>query len=353
MTKEYALLPAALLPWYRENARDLPWRRDREPYHVWVSEIMLQQTRVEAVRGYYNRFLEALPALQDLANASEDQLFKLWEGLGYYSRARNLQKTAKLLCETAGGHFPQDYNSLRSLPGIGPYTAGAIASICFEQPCPAVDGNVLRVAARVTNDPSPVDLPAVKSAVTNALAAVYPAGACGAFTQALMELGATVCTPRSPACLSCPASAFCRAYAAGTSAKLPVRLPKKEKRVEQKTVLLLLHDGTLALEKREQPGLLSGLWQLPCVDGALEAQAALLAAQQLGAAPRELLWEQHRDHIFTHIRWEMICYALRCAAAPESFTWVTPEEARAAYALPTAFRQFLAFYNKEHQDHAI
>ena len=193
----------------------------------------------------------------------------------------------------------------------------------------------------------------VRKGIEEELLEVMPKDRPGDFNQALMELGATVCTPRSPTCLRCPASAFCRAYAAGTSAKLPVRLPKKEKRVEQKTVLLLLHVGTLALEKREQPGLLSGLWQLPCVDGALEAQAALLAAQQLGAAPRELLWEQHRDHIFTHIRWEMICYALRCAAAPESFTWVTPEEARAAYALPTAFRQFLAFYNKEHQDHAI
>ena len=341
MATEYEKLPAALLPWYRENARDLPWRRDREPYHIWISEIMLQQTRVEAVRNYYIRFLAALAHIQDLAQVSEDQLFKLWEGLGYYNRAKNLQKAAKLICENYNGHFPDDYALIRSLPGIGPYTAGAIASICFDLPTPAVDGNVLRVAARITNDSRPVDLPVMKASVSESLAAVYPKNACGDFTQALMELGATVCTPRSPKCAVCPAASFCRAKADGTVAMLPVRLPKRKKRVEEKTVFLFSFEKKLALNRRTEPGLLSGLWQLPNVPGLLDAQAALDTAVSFGLCPRELVHQLHREHIFTHVRWEMICYKIICDAAPADFTWATVPEIRAHYALPTAFRQFL------------
>ena len=345
MATEYEKLPAALLPWYRENARDLPWRRDREPYHVWISEIMLQQTRAPAVLGYYSRFLAALPRIQDLARVREDQLFKLWEGLGYYNRAKNLQKAAKLICENYDGFFPNDYTAIRALPGIGAYTAGAIASICFEMPTPAVDGNVLRVAARITNDPTPVDLPAMKNSVCEHLAAIYPKNACGNFTQALMELGATVCTPRSPKCAVCPAASFCRAKTAGTAAALPVRLPKREKRVEEKTVFLFSFEKKLALNRRKEPGLLSGLWQLPNVPGTLDAQAALETAVSFGLHPRELVRKLHRKHIFTHIRWEMTCYEILCDAAPADFTWATVPEIVARYALPTAFRQFLSDEN--------
>jgi len=199
--EELFLLPQLLLPWFQRNKRDLPWRRDREPYHVWLSEIMLQQTRVEAVKGYYARFLQALPTVDALANAPMEQLNKLWEGLGYYSRVRNLQKAAQAICEIHGGAFPTDYAAVRALPGIGDYTAGAICSICFGLPTPAVDGNVLRVWARVTADPSPIDKAAVKKHVSQQLAAVYPDGHCGDFTQSLMELGATVCLPNgSPRC---------------------------------------------------------------------------------------------------------------------------------------------------------
>lgn len=341
MATEYEKLPSALLPWYRENARDFPWRRDREPYHIWVSEIMLQQTRTQTVCDYYNRFLAALPRIQDLARVSEDQLFKLWEGLGYYSRAKNLQKAAQLICENYDGRFPNDYAAIRALPGIGPYTAGAIASICFDLPTPAVDGNVLRVAARITNDATPIDLPEMKASVTEGLAAIYPKNACGDFTQALMELGATVCTPRSPKCNLCPAADFCRAKAVGTAASLPVRLPKREKRVEEKTVFLFSFEDKLALNRRTEPGLLSGLWQLPNVSGLLDTQAALEAAASFGLCPRELVRELHRNHIFTHIRWEMTCYEILCDAAPKDFIWATVPEISAHYALPTAFRQFL------------
>ena len=338
---QYKLLPRALLPWFRENARDLPWRRDKEPYHVWLSEIMLQQTRVEAVRGYYLRFLQALPTLADLADCDEGALLKLWEGLGYYSRARNLQKAARVIVSAHGGRFPEDFEAIRALPGVGPYTAGAVASICFEQKRAAVDGNVLRVLSRITEDFSPVDLPEVKKDFTARLEAVYPEGACGAFTQAPMELGATVCTPRAPRCEGCPCGDFCLARANGTAAKLPVRLPKREKRAEEKTVFLFRCGDALAIRCRANSGLLAGLWELPNVPGTLDAAGALRHAEALGLHPLELLQEMHRVHIFTHIRWEMTGYLIRCREEAPDFVWATEAELRARYALPTAFRQFL------------
>ena len=224
----YQALPELLLPWYAGTARDLPWRHDREPYHVWLSEIMLQQTRVEAVKGYYNRFLTALPTIEQLANAEENLLLKLWEGLGYYNRVRNLQKAAQIITDEYGGRFPQRYADILALPGIGTYTAGAIASICFEQPTPAVDGNVLRVIARLTEDFAVIDTPQKKREITAALAAVYPAGHCGAFTQSLMELGAVVCVPNGvPNCAACPLEPLCRAHKNGTEQLLPVRRGEK------------------------------------------------------------------------------------------------------------------------------
>ncbi len=341
--KLYIRLPGALLPWFRENARELPWRRDREPYHVWLSEIMLQQTRVEAVRAYYLRFLDALPTLRDLAEADEGALLKLWEGLGYYSRARNLQTAARVIVSEHDGRFPSDFEAIRALPGVGPYTAGAIASICFEQPRAAVDGNVLRVLSRVTEDFSPVDLPEVKKGYTERLEAVYPAGQCGAFTQALMELGATVCTPRSPRCESCPCADFCRARASGTAAQLPVRLPKRDKRAEERTVFLFRCGDRLAIRRRPARGLLAGLWELPNVPGALDAAAALRHAEKIGLRPAELLMETRRTHVFTHIRWEMTGYVILCREEAPDFVWASENELRERYALPTAFRQFLDF----------
>ena len=339
--KQYESLPGALLPWFRENARDLPWRRDREPYHVWLSEIMLQQTRVEAVRGYYLRFLEALPTIGALAEADEGALLKLWEGLGYYSRARNLQKAARVIVSEHGGRFPADFDAIRALPGVGPYTAGAIASICFEQPRAAVDGNVLRVLSRITECGEPVDLPEVRADFTARLERVYPAGSCGAFTQSLMELGATVCTPRTPRCESCPCAAFCLAREHGTAAALPARLPKKDKRAEERTVFLLRCGDRLAIRRRPTSGLLAGLWELPNEPGALDAAVALRRAEALGVRPYELVEETRRTHIFTHIRWEMTGYLILCREESPAFVWASEEELRERYALPTAFRQFL------------
>ena len=334
----YDRLPGALLPWFQENARELPWRADREPYHVWLSEIMLQQTRVEAVRGYYTRFLAALPDISSLAAADESVLQKLWEGLGYYTRMRNLQKCAKTLMADCGGQFPRDYVSIRALPGIGDYTAGAVSSICFDLPEPAVDGNVLRVISRIGEISDSVDAPATKKAVTEALRAVYPAGRCGDFTQALMELGATVCVPNgAPRCGVCPAQEFCGAYAHGTASKFPVKKPKKARREEARTVLILSCGGRIATKKRPDTGLLAGLWELPNEPGTLTAQQALDLASESGARPLALTRQADKTHIFTHITWKLRGYYISCAQEAAPFLWQSPEQA----ALPTAFRIFL------------
>ena len=339
-SKILSLLPGVLLPWYRKNRRDLPWRRDREPYHVWLSEIMLQQTRVEAVKGYYTRFLEALPTISHLASCDDDALHKLWEGLGYYSRVRNLKKTANVIMAAHGGVFPGEYAAVRALPGIGDYTAGAICSICFDQPTPAVDGNVLRVISRLTDDDTPIDLPARKKAVQADLASIYP-GEAGDFTQALMELGATLCGPnRKPDCENCPCRAFCLAHARGTAESLPVKSPKKERKQENITVYILSCDGRYALRKREKTGLLAGLWEFPNISCALDPVSALEALKQWDLHPRELIRQLERRHIFTHIRWDMTGYYIEVTEPAGGFTWLTAEEIESTSALPTAFRQF-------------
>ena len=337
----FAVLPEALLPWFRGHARLLPWRESRDPYRVWVSEIMLQQTRVETVTGYYTRFLDAFPTVEALAEADEDRLFKLWEGLGYYSRARNLQKAARKIVGQYGGVFPYDYESVRALPGVGPYTAGAILSICYDRPTAAVDGNVLRVTSRFLNDSTPIDLPAHKQKITERLESVYPAGNCGMFTQSLMELGATVCTPRSPKCGECPLQKSCLAFAAGTAAALPVKHPKKEKQLVRKTVFLLWYGDELALVRREESGLLGGMWSLPNVDEPLDVEGALRQAEAFGVQPASVLRQDHKTHVFTHIRWEMETFTILCSAKNERFVWRTPDEIRRRYALPTAFRKCL------------
>lgn len=335
-------LPGLLLPWFAEHRRDLPWRRDREPYHVWLSEIMLQQTRVEAVRGYYLRFLERLPDIAALASAPEDVLLKLWEGLGYYSRVRNLQKAAQCVMERHGGEFPQELPAIRALPGIGDYTAGAIASICFEAPAAAVDGNVLRVILRLTVcADSPADV-RVRRRIGEELSAVYPAGHCGDFTQALMELGATVCLPNgAPQCGACPLRALCEAHAQGTELQFPTKPPKKPRRIEQRTVFVLQCGDRLAVCKRPSRGLLAGLWQLPDVPGKLETAEALRQAEQWGVHPTGILKTAERTHIFTHVQWDLRGVWLTCAAEAPQFTWADENALQHEIGLPTAYRQFL------------
>lgn len=335
-------LVTPLLAWYGACRRELPWRSDPTPYHVWLSEIMLQQTRVEAATAYYLRFLEALPTLEALARAPEQQLMKLWEGLGYYTRARNLQKAAQLIVRQCGGAFPSDFEAIRALPGVGVYTAGAIASICFEQSTPAVDGNVLRILARITEDPSPIDGKKAKQREAARLKEVYPEkGQRGAFTQALMELGATVCTPQSPRCTVCPAADFCFAAQSGTQSLLPVRTEKKPRRTEDRTVFLLRCGEHLALTRRPDTGLLRGLWQLPDTGGALDAGAALQTAAAWGVQPLCVEALESRRHVFTHIEWNMRGFLVSCGCENDAFIWQTPADIQARYALPTAYRRFL------------
>ena len=333
-------LPGALLPWYQEHKRDLPWRADRQPYHIWLSEIMLQQTRVEAVKGYYRRFLDTLPTLSALANCDDDTLHKLWEGLGYYSRVRNLKKAAQVILADHGGEFPGEYSQVLALPGIGEYTAGAICSICFDLPTPAVDGNVLRVISRITDDDTPIDLPQYKKQVQQALREIYP-GEAGDFTQALMELGATVCGPnRKPDCASCPCSGFCLGFARGTAPDLPVKLPKRQRKKQDLTVLILSCCGRYAVRKRPDTGLLAGLWEFPNLPGKLDISGVMEAVVSAGLSPRDILRQLDRQHIFTHVQWNMTGYYLEVAVADPSLHWFTAEEIDRDIALPTAFRQF-------------
>ena len=336
-------LAPALFRWYEAGHRALPWRQDREPYHVWLSEIMLQQTRVEAVKGYYARFLAELPTIAQLAACAPDRLTKLWEGLGYYSRVRNLQKAAQLIEAEHGGVFPQSYDEIRALPGVGDYTAGAIASICFDAPTPAVDGNVLRVLSRVTEDGSPVTKQSVKKDYEAALRPLYEqnAGRRGTLTQALMELGACVCVPNgAPRCAECPLRGVCRAAVSGTWDTLPVKEAKKPRRQEEKTVFFLSCGGQYAVRKRPEKGLLAGLWEFPNVEGKLTAQQALALLEQWGLAPEELQKTLERTHVFTHVEWNMRCYYIRVSAPGGDLTWVDGARFAQDIALPTAFRMF-------------
>ena len=333
-----ARLPEPLLRWFRASARDLPWRHTADPYRVWVSEIMLQQTRVAAVLGYYTRFLAALPTVEALAGAGEDQLMKLWEGLGYYSRARNLQKAAKLIA--AQGRFPDTYQDLLALPGVGDYTASAIASASFGRREAAVDGNVLRVAARLTDCHDDISDVRTKRSVRAALQEVMPETPeeIRLFNQAVMELGALVCVPNGPPkCAVCPVRDLCLGRLRGTAETLPVKAPKKARRAEEKTVFLLLRQGRIALRQRPETGLLAGLWEFPHVEGALEESAAGAAVQAWGLEPRDWRRKLAAKHLFTHVEWHMTCYLLEVSGeGPEGFSWVDGP-GLAAHAVPSAF----------------
>jgi len=336
-------LTQPLLVWYRENARDLPWRHTDDPYRIWVSEIMLQQTRVAAVLGYYERFLTAFPTVYDLADASEEQLLKLWEGLGYYSRARNLQKAAKQIARQYDGAFPNRYEALLSLPGIGEYTAGAIASSAFGIPVPAVDGNVLRVISRITECYDDINDAKVKKAFRMQVAKIMPmdAESVRIFNQALMELGATVCVPNGiPKCEVCPAREFCKARASGTLSVLPVKSPKKARRIEEKTVFLLVREGSIALRKRADSGLLAGLWEFPNLDGLLDENAVYDALKADGL--RVVQWDKQlkAKHIFTHVEWHMTGYVLQVAGdGSDGHVWADCDSFD-EYAIPSAFSRF-------------
>ena len=380
-----------LCEWYDTHRRDLPWRKDRDAYHIWVSEIMLQQTRVEAVRPYYERFMAALPDIKTLAECPEDELLKLWEGLGYYSRVRNLQKAARQLAgsdlpepdrlrhlpsdskslpdpssdskslpgtSSDGGslpHLPPDRESLLRLPGIGEYTAGAIASIAFGQAVPAVDGNVLRILARLYADERDVRKPAVKKEYTRELEAamlsffsgeqpITP----GTFNQALMDLGALICLPNArPRCEECPLADCCRAHRDNSEMRYPVRGARKERKIENRTVLLIRDGKHVVLRKRPAKGLLAGLYEFPNVEGAADREQALAAVKEAGFVPLQIRPLEPAKHVFTHVEWHMTAYEIRIAE-PENMPekeWFLAETGRIErdFPVPSAFSAYAGY----------
>ena len=331
-----------LLDWYGETARVLPFRQTRDPYAIWVSEIMLQQTRVSAVIPYYLRFTQELPDIESLADAPEEKVLKLWEGLGYYSRVRNMQKAAKIIIKEYGGVFPRAYEQVRALPGIGDYTAGAICSIAFSLPTPAVDGNVIRVVSRLTADSREAKDPACRREIETDLKTIYPEGRCGDFTQSLMELGALICLPSGvPLCQRCPVSDLCAAHAAGEELLYPKKAGKPEKKREEKTVFLIVSGNTLALRRRPSEGLLSSLWELPNADGKLDLEQARDFLLSLGVSTQEIRPLPEKRHAFTHIVWEMRPYLVTCDEPQGGFLYADGAALSEKYSLPNAFRKLL------------
>ena len=336
-------LSGSLLHWYDYNKRLLPWRENKDPYRIWISEIMLQQTRVEAVKPYFDRFMEALPTVYDLAEVEDDRLMKLWEGLGYYNRARNLKAAAQTIVQEYGGQLPADYDKLLSLKGIGMYTAGAIGSIAFELQVPAVDGNVLRVLARLWGDDSDILKDKTKKDMGRRIMEFMPEDRPGDFNQALIELGATVCVPNGkPLCDQCPWDTVCRAYKEDLIDKLPVKTPKKARKIEHKTVFLLECNDQIAIHKRGDTGLLAGLWEFPNEDKKMDAEdiKEWMTAHHMEDAKVEAAGKG--KHIFSHVEWHMegVKISLKTPIESKDYVWVLKKELENTYALPSAFEIF-------------
>ena len=358
---------SGVLDWYQQNHRDLPWRRDRDPYHIWISEIMLQQTRVAAVLDYYRRFLRELPDLWALAGVSEDRLMKLWEGLGYYNRARNLKKAAGVILDRFGGSFPETEEELLSLPGIGAYTAGAIGSICFGLPLPAVDGNVLRVISRIMADPSPIQQERTRAGVQQELRLVYQTlekSKRSTLTQSLMELGATVCIPKGePGCAGCPLNRICASHKEGTEQDYPVKLKQAARRKEEKTVFILISEGEgeirTAIHRRPDTGLLSGLYEFPNLPGSRSLKQVLEHMENWDTGNAVPMMELPYTHIFSHVEWHMKGFLLKTDKCPEELSgigrvqWVSLQKLQEDNALPSAFKPFLQLLQKTefHEKH--
>lgn len=352
------IIPAILqeLPgWYRQQSdnRELPWRTSPTPYHTWLSEIMLQQTRASAVIPYYERFLETLPTIEALAAVDDERLMKLWQGLGYYSRARNLKKAAIIITKDYAGKLPEDFHALLKLPGIGRYTAGAIGSIAFGKPWPAVDGNVLRVLSRALASSADIAAPAVKTAMEEALAPHYPQGqTAGDLNQAFMDLGATICLPKGePHCPHCPLKKICLAHAEGLEQELPRKSSPRQRRLEKHTVLLLKQGTTIALHQRPTKGLLAGLWEFPNLPGKLTKQDVKKWLQEHGLTAQKLQALPAARHVFSHVEWQLSGWlvelepasGLSAAEDKLPFNWVTPEALAEKFSLPSAFQYYSPF----------
>ncbi len=339
-----------LLEWYDKDHRLLPWRMNKDPYRIWVSEIMLQQTRVEAVKPYYSRFMERFPDIEKLSKAEDEVLLKYWEGLGYYSRVRNLKKAAIMVMEEYDGQMPDTWKELQKLPGIGSYTAGAIASIAFDKRVPAVDGNVLRILSRLRMDGEFVTNPALKKRVEMELLEIMPTRA-GDFNQALMELGATVCIPNGEAkCEICPWNTFCLAKMHGCVAEYPRKEKKKKRQIENKTVLVLKNGDNVAIHKRPNKGLLAGLYELPMLEGHLQETDVIVRLKEMGFDSIRIEKLPDSVHIFSHKEWHMIGYAVRVDEfvlrnGQQEYLFVHPKETEAVYPIPSAFLAYARYLN--------
>lgn len=337
-----------LLSWYDGHARILPWRENNSPYRVWVSEIMLQQTRVEAVKPFFERFLKALPDVQALADCPEDELLKLWEGLGYYNRVRNMQKAARMVVEEYGGEFPADYDKLLALPGIGHYTAGAIGSIAFGIRMPAVDGNVLRVLSRVKASREDILKQSVKNAMEQEVQKIIPKERAGDFNQALIEIGAIVCVPNGKAkCGECPLAFCCKAREQGIVDELPKKKAKKERRQEKKTVLVLKEGDRVAIRKRPPKGLLASLYELPNLEGHLSEDEVLATICSWGLSPIRILPLAGAKHIFSHVEWQMTGYAVSLEETENmdqnGLFFIEAKETEKRYPIPAAFAAYARY----------
>lgn len=334
--------------WFHQNKRDLPWRKDQDPYHVWVSEIMLQQTRVEAVKPYYERFLRELPRVKDLAEAKEDTLLKLWEGLGYYNRVRNMQKAAQQIMVDFHGEFPNTYEEILSLKGIGNYTAGAISAFAFGLPKPAVDGNVLRVVSRITGSREDIMKQSVRKAMERALEQVIPEDAASDFGQGLIELGAIVCVPNGePKCAECPAAFACVARKQGLTAEIPVKKKAKARRIEKQTVFIFKDGEKLAIRKRPGKGLLAGLYEFPNEEGKLTQKEVTAYSKEIGLMPVRVKKLESAKHIFSHVEWHMTGYEVIVDELEKTnkkeFLFIHPEEIGQRYPLPSAFETYIRY----------
>lgn len=338
-------IPEPLISWFRKEKRDLPWRKEPSAYHVWVSEIMLQQTRVEAVKPFYARFLKAFPTIKDLADAPEEKLLKLWEGLGYYNRVRNMQKAARQIVELYGGEMPSEYERILALPGVGSYTAGAISSFAFGLPKPAVDGNVMRVLTRILADDEDIMKASVKKRMEHLLQKIIPEDAASDFNQGLIELGAIVCVPNGePKCVKCPLQEYCLAHQRGMETEFPVKKKAKARRVEEKTVFILKDGENIALHKRPSSGLLAGMYEFPNTEGKLDQDGALRYVGSLGLSPIRIGSIGEGKHIFSHVEWHMTGYVVRVdeleKARMKDLIFIHPEKIQKEYPIPAAFESF-------------
>lgn len=335
-----------LVAWYREHRRDLPWREHPDAYRVWVSEIMLQQTRVEAVKPYYDRFLKAFPDVEALAAAEEDKLMKMWEGLGYYNRVRNMQKAARQIMTEHDGQFPCEYDEILKLSGIGNYTAGAISSFAYGIAKPAVDGNVLRVVSRLLASDSDIMKASTRTQIENIIEEVIPADAAADFNQGLIELGAIVCVPNGePKCEICPVAHLCKAKEQNIQMELPVKTKAKARRIEKRTVLIFRDNETIAIRKRPAKGLLAGLYELPNVEGHLTRKEVIEYGKMIGLTPIRVKKLVSAKHIFSHVEWHMIGYEVlvdelekNCS---EKMIFAGREEIDQKYSIPSAFEAYI------------